>query len=112
MRRVLVAALLVGGLALVPSPARADEHVTLGGVRVDLRPATRQVVTVDHTRGYRARVALWTLTDGEWVRRARTRDGRIGYGGLVRPEVRRQGSGTTPLGTYRLLSAFGTHARE
>jgi L,D-peptidoglycan transpeptidase YkuD (ErfK/YbiS/YcfS/YnhG family) len=38
------------------------------------------------------------------------RDGRIGYGGLVRPKKRRQGTGTTPLGTYLLPSAFGTHA--
>ena len=110
MGRALVLALLALGLAWTPSPAHAEEHVTLGAVRVDLRPATRQVVTVDHTGGYRAQVALWTLTRGEWVRRARTAEGRIGYGGLVRPEVRRQGSGTTPLGTFRLLSAFGTHA--
>jgi L,D-peptidoglycan transpeptidase YkuD (ErfK/YbiS/YcfS/YnhG family) len=39
------------------------------------------------------------------------RDGRIGYGGLAAPRRRHQGSGTTPLGTTRLISAFGRHAK-
>ena len=116
MTRLYVAALVVA-LCLTPSPTTADDgdgrdRVTLGGVRVELRGSTRQVVTVDHTRGYRATVTFWTLTRGEWVRRFRTRDGRIGYGGLVPADERRQGSGTTPLGTFRLLSAFGTHDRD
>ena len=38
--------------------------------------------------------------------------GRIGYGGLVRGDEREQGSGTTPLGTYRLLWTFGTQERR
>ena len=41
-----------------------------------------------------------------------TTDGRIGYGGLVRAAYRRQGSGTTPLGTFRLPWAFGRHVRD
>jgi L,D-peptidoglycan transpeptidase YkuD (ErfK/YbiS/YcfS/YnhG family) len=39
------------------------------------------------------------------------REGRIGYGGLVRPRKRHQGTGTTPLGTTTLISAFGRHPR-
>ncbi|NUR07802.1 MAG: hypothetical protein HOQ45_12450, partial [Nocardioidaceae bacterium] len=39
----------------------------------------------------------------------RARDGRTGYGGLVVGSRRHQGSGTTPLGTYGLISVFGTH---
>jgi L,D-peptidoglycan transpeptidase YkuD (ErfK/YbiS/YcfS/YnhG family) len=39
----------------------------------------------------------------------RARDGRTGYGGLVVGTHRHQGTGTTPLGTYRLISVFGTH---
>jgi L,D-peptidoglycan transpeptidase YkuD (ErfK/YbiS/YcfS/YnhG family) len=34
-------------------------------------------------------------------------DGRIGYGGLVLPTKRKQGTGSTPLGTYALPWAFG-----
>ena len=60
---------------------------------------TAQVVTVNHTRGYHARVTWWVRTDAGWRQGAQARDGRIGYGGLVRPPRREQGTGTTPLGT-------------
>jgi L,D-peptidoglycan transpeptidase YkuD (ErfK/YbiS/YcfS/YnhG family) len=100
--------LLVVGLA--PSPAHATvRHVTIGGVAVALRDHTRQVVTVDHTRGYHARIAFWVRRDAHWHRVYAVRDGRIGYGGLVAPGKRVQGSGTTPLGTTRLISSFGRH---
>jgi L,D-peptidoglycan transpeptidase YkuD (ErfK/YbiS/YcfS/YnhG family) len=49
------------------------------------------------------------LRDGRWEQRLQASDGRIGYGGLVAGRQRRQGTGTTPLGTYDLPSAFGTH---
>lgn len=96
---------------LAPSPASADT-VDLDGVQVRVNAQTRQVVTVNHTSGYRARVAWWVRTDSGWVRQARVTDGRTGYGGLVRGTRRRQGTGATPLGTYRLLSSFGTHRRS
>ena len=102
--------LLAVGLA--PSPAQAEvRHVTIGGVTVALRDHTRQVVTVDHTRGHHARIAFWVRRDARWHRVYAVRDGRIGYGGLVAPAQRVQGSGTTPLGTTRLISSFGRHAR-
>jgi L,D-peptidoglycan transpeptidase YkuD (ErfK/YbiS/YcfS/YnhG family) len=81
----------------------------LGGVPVTLRADTTQVVTVNHTRGYHARVGFWVLREGHWRELFAVRDGRIGYGGLARPLRRVQGSGTTPLGTVRLISAFGSH---
>jgi L,D-peptidoglycan transpeptidase YkuD (ErfK/YbiS/YcfS/YnhG family) len=92
--------------------ARAPATVVLDGVRVRLRAGTEQVVTVNHTRGYRARVTFWRLTDSGWTRRFASTDGRIGYGGLVPGKQRRQGSGTTPLGTYRLPWAFGFQERR
>lgn len=114
------AALVVALLPAVPAPAvpapgPAAERaatVTLDGVPVRLRPQTRQVVTVNRSSGHHARVAFWTERDGAWVERFATTDGRIGYGGLVAGARRRQGTGTTPLGTYRLPWAFGTHARS
>jgi L,D-peptidoglycan transpeptidase YkuD (ErfK/YbiS/YcfS/YnhG family) len=102
--------LLAAGLTVAPAHA-AVRHVTLGGVRVALHDGTRQVVTVNHTRGYHAQVASWTFSDGRWHRVSETADGRIGYGGLVAPRLRVQGSGTTPLGTVRLISSFGRHPR-
>jgi L,D-peptidoglycan transpeptidase YkuD (ErfK/YbiS/YcfS/YnhG family) len=93
-----------------PAPARTA--VTLGGVRVRLRPGTEQVVTVNRRHGYHARVSYWVLRGGDWQRRFTAADGRIGYGGLVAPDLRKQGTGTTPLGTHGLVSAFGMHAAD
>lgn len=113
MRRPLT--ILVGLLLALPLslalPGRADaaDTVTLGGVTVRVTDRTRQVVTVNRTRGYHAVVSWWALTGDGWQRRFRSRDGRIGYGGLVVARQRRQGTGTTPLGTFRLPWAFGTH---
>ena len=119
MRALLGLVLLASTLALAPGPAAAERparaaanDVVLDGVTVHLRQGTRQVVTVNHTSGYRARVTLWAIREGHWVRRMRATDGRIGYGGLVAAHRRHQGTGTTPLGTFRLPWAFGTHARR
>ena len=109
---LLAVALVATALAL-PAPARADvTHVTLDGVRVALHEHTRQAVTVNHTHGYHARLGYWVERDGRWTRLYAVRDGRIGYGGLVAPKQRHQGTGTTPSGTVKLISAFGRHARD
>jgi L,D-peptidoglycan transpeptidase YkuD (ErfK/YbiS/YcfS/YnhG family) len=115
----LIALLTAALTALGPSAVRPDapvdsrvattSQVTLSGVSVALPSGSRQVVTVNHTRGSRARVALWQRESDGWHRLARTKAGHIGYGGLVRPRLREQNTGTTPLGTFRLISAFGTH---
>lgn len=112
-RFVILAALL---LVLPFSPASAPGQaapasaaLVLDGVLVAADAGTTQVVTVNHTSGHRARVTFWRHVAGTWVARMRTTDGRIGFGGLVAGEQRVQGTGTTPLGTYGLLSVFGTH---
>jgi len=104
---VLLCVLLAVGTTT--GPAEASTRITLGGVTVVLPAGSRQVVTVDHTYGTHAKVALWQLTAGHWQRLALSRAGRTGYGGLVRARLRHQGTGSTPLGTFRLLSSFGTH---
>lgn len=91
------------------TPTVARTEVTLGGVTVRLKPGTRQVVTVNRRSGYHATVRYWVLRDGSWSERFSARDGRIGYGGLVPRAQRVQGSGRTPLGTFRLWWAFGMH---
>lgn len=91
--------------------AASTPTVRLGGVTVRLRPGRTQAVTVNRTTGHHARVTLWSRRDGRWVAALATSDGRVGYGGLSRPARRRQGDGTTPLGTYDLTSAFGTGRR-
>jgi L,D-peptidoglycan transpeptidase YkuD (ErfK/YbiS/YcfS/YnhG family) len=127
MRRLLLPILITGVLA-APVPAVAAEpapapgtparqqaratEVRLDGVTVKLRQGTRQVVTVNRTRGYHARVTYWAKHRGTWHKRFQAADGRIGYNGLVRPRQRVQGSGKTPLGTFRLPWAFGMNAQR
>ena len=111
MKKILVTLVLaLTLLAPVPAEAQAPRTVRLDGVTVHLKPGTTQVVTVNHSGGYRARVTLWARDGDGWEQRLRATDGRIGYGGLVRGVDRRQGTGTTPLGTYELPWAFGQGA--
>jgi L,D-peptidoglycan transpeptidase YkuD (ErfK/YbiS/YcfS/YnhG family) len=97
------------------SPLTGTERrtVELGGVTVRLRPGTRQVVTVNaRGGGWHARVALWRRTEAHgWQRVSGVRDGRTGYGGLVPARQRRQGTGTTPLGTFEVSETFGLAAK-
>lgn len=116
---LLPGALLVALLTPAPavaSPApdtpRAAGTVELGGVTVDLRPGTTEVVTVNHRRGYHATIRYWARTAAGWEQQLGSRDGRTGYGGLVRATKRVQGSGKTPLGTFRLPFAFGQHRQR
>lgn len=101
--------LVVGGPVPGRATAAAPDHVRLDGVDVRLRAGTAQVVTVNHTRGHRARVTWWVRGEDGWEQKLQATDGRIGYGGLVPGRQRRQGTGTTPLGTYDLPWAFGMH---
>ena len=98
--------------ALAPAPSASAATVRLDGVTVRLQPGTTQVVTVNRTRGWHARVTFWRRISSGWQKVQQVRDGRIGYGGLVAGTRRKQGTGTTPLGTYRLINSFGTHARS
>ena len=109
---LLVAVLLATGASTVlgAAPASAATRVVLDGVAVSLPAGSTQVVTVNHTRSWHARVTLWNRTASGWTRIARAYDGRTGYGGLVVGTQRRQGTGSTPLGTYTLPTSFGTHA--
>jgi L,D-peptidoglycan transpeptidase YkuD (ErfK/YbiS/YcfS/YnhG family) len=104
---------VIAALALAAAlSSAAASPTTLDGVRVQLEPGTQQVVTVNHTDGYHARVTFWKLSGSGWKTRFSADDGRIGYGGLVRGTRRVQGTGTTPLGTYALPWAFGMGAVE
>jgi L,D-peptidoglycan transpeptidase YkuD (ErfK/YbiS/YcfS/YnhG family) len=104
---------VIAELALAAAlSAGSGSSTTLDEVRVHLEPGTQQVVTVNHTDGYHARVTFWKLTGSGWKARFSAEDGRTGYGGLVRGTRREQGTGTTPLGTYALPWAFGMDAAD
>ncbi len=103
--------------ATVSAAATADrsvarDRVRLDGVPVRVRRGTRQVLTVNRTSGWHARVVWWQRSDGRWRRRLTAADGRVGHGGLVPGQRRVQGSGTTPLGTFQLPWAFGMHPQR
>ncbi|RLV49868.1 hypothetical protein D9V37_08245 [Nocardioides mangrovicus] len=104
--------LLTTLLAVTIAPASAAPALRLDGVAVRLPAGATQVLTVRHTHGYHARATLWQLTDGRWAKVIRSNDARTGYGGLVAGNRRHQGSGTIPLGTFSLASAFGTHEAD
>lgn len=108
MKPLIVLLLTVASVFSMPAPTSA-RGLVLDGVPVAAGSTTAQVVTVNRLGGHRARVTFWRLVEGDWVARRTTTDGRIGFGGLVPGDRRVQGAGTTPLGTYRLLSVFGTH---
>lgn len=105
---LVAAATAVGIPVAMATPAAADS-ISLDGVTVRTDGDPRQVVTVNRSTGFHAQVSFWERTDTGWTRVLSVTNGRIGYGGLVRPTRRKQGTGTTPLGTYRLPWTFGTH---
>ncbi len=105
------ALVLVLAATLAPTAPAAAATVRLDGVTVSLGAGTTQVITVNRTRSWHARITFWRKTSGGWQAVRQTTNGRIGYGGLVVGTKRKQGTGTTPLGSYRLLGSFGTHTR-
>ena len=94
------------------STAQTVRTITLDHVPVRLGASTAQIVTVLHTTGWHARVGLWVHRNGHWRRVLDSSNGRTGYGGLVAAAKRRQGTGSTPLGTFGLISSFGTQPRQ
>jgi L,D-peptidoglycan transpeptidase YkuD (ErfK/YbiS/YcfS/YnhG family) len=106
----LALTLLLAG-TLVPAAPASAATVRLDGVTVRLQPGTTQVITVNHTRSWHARVTFWQRISSGWRKVKQVRDGRTGYGGLVVGNRRKQGTGMTPLGSYGLISSFGTHRR-
>ena len=116
-----VLVLLATSLALltVAAPAQAStpqasSHwractARLDGVTTKLARTQRTVTIVNQTSKTHARVSFWVRTDTRcsFTRKFLTTTGRIGYGGTVTGTRRKQGTGTTPLGTYRMTEAFG-----
>jgi len=81
----------------------------LDGIPTSIARAQRTVTIVNQTSRTRARVSFWVRTDSRCSlsRKLLTRTARLGYGGTVDGAKRKQGTGTTPLGTYTMTEAFG-----
>lgn len=101
--RILLLVLTLGLLAAHPAHA-ADLAFDPDRVR-----NARQVIVVS--------APSWNSTEGTLAAYERTAEGwrevqpevraQFGYGGMVRGDRRRQGTGTTPTGVYDIVSAFG-----
>ena len=71
--------------------------------------SAHQVVTVKAS-GSHATVVAWQWTSGRWHAVASTTAARIGANGLVSASRRKQGTDTTPAGTFTMTQAFGIAA--
>ena len=104
-----VTALVAALLLVAPDGARAVD-VTHPS-RLTGLGAARQVVVVSATSWSSsvARLRAWERApDGTWALVMGPVPARVGRNGFVRAAARRQGSATTPAGTFGLLRAFGT----
>lgn len=98
-------------VALFVNNADASTKVVLDGVTVTVPYGGTQVVTVNTKYKTHANVRYWTKANGKWTQQFMTVKGRIGSGGVVPRAERKQGTSTTPLGTFSLMSTFGRHAK-
>lgn len=102
--RFLVAALLAP-LTLIAPPVHAAElpfsPKEVGSAQQVI------VVTAPSYRSTEGELRTYEFIDGSWQIVQASVRAQLGYGGLVRGDKRRQGTGTTPTGTYAVLDAFG-----
>ncbi len=84
-----------------PTPFHFPVPVSVGNAR--------QIVTVSSSGSY-ANVVAWQLRGGVWRAVIQTKAARVGTHGVVPGSTRKQGTGTTPGGTYTMTEAFGIAA--
>lgn len=85
---------------------------TLDGIATHITRGQRTVTIVNQTTKTHARVSFWVRTDTRCslTRKFLTTTARLGSAGTVAGTKRKQGSNTTPLGTYTMTQAFGNGA--
>ena len=106
MRR---AASFLAAAALVVSGAPTAGATSVPDARVG---DARQVIVVEAPRwsSTEGTLTAFEKSDGEWAIAQPTVRAQLGYGGLVRGDRRRQGTGTVPTGVFDILSGFGRKA--
>lgn len=70
---------------------------------------SRQVITVQ-ANGSHATVTVWQKTGSTWSKKYTTTSARIGSHGITNGATRKQGTDTTPTGTYTITQGFGVAA--
>ncbi|MFD8453368.1 MULTISPECIES: L,D-transpeptidase family protein [Streptomyces] len=68
-----------------------------------------QLITVE-ARGSYATVTAWAKGSAGWKEQFSTGSGRVGSNGVTNGATRRQGTWTTPTGTYSITEGFGVEA--
>lgn len=108
MAAVLLAALVVL-TAPAPAPA-ASSRPSPSIIRPELLLDAEQAVVVSTSRSDTtvASVSMYQKTNGTWKRVAGPYSARIGRNGLS--EAHLEGDGTTPAGSFPILSAFGRYS--
>ena len=121
VHRLLLPLLLGLGLTLGAWPAAADGPYPrtsarwetcvkkLDGISTRIHRSQRTVTIVNQTSRTYARVSFWVRRDARCTltRKFLTTTARIGQNGTVDGAERRQGSMTTPRGTYTITETFG-----
>lgn len=118
--------LAVAAALLAPTAGTADASATypvhsaswhacspkLDGIRTSIAAGQRTVTIVNQTSKTYARVSFYVRTSGacSLKRMFLTKTARLGYGGTVLGTKRKQGTGTTPRGTYTMTESFGNGA--
>jgi L,D-peptidoglycan transpeptidase YkuD (ErfK/YbiS/YcfS/YnhG family) len=107
MRRILVVLVVLSALPVAAASAAPPWHPS----HLRHLEDSRQVIVVTSSswrssyatlRAYRMdRSGHWHLRFGPWP-------ARVGYAGMAPASTRRQDTGTTPAGTFRLLYGFGS----
>lgn len=92
-----------GGTAADPAPATPDLPVP-----AEVGNAT-QLITVKANGSY-ATVTAWAKGSSGWKAQFSTGAGRVGSNGITEGMTRRQGTYTTPTGTYTVTEGFGVES--
>ena len=111
MRRLLVLVLLLPLLAAPLSGTAGAAVPAYHPSRLSHVGDAGQVVVVT-SKGWGSTYAVLRAyrqdSSGHWQLRFGPWTARVGWNGMARAAERRQNSGTTPAGTFRMLSAFGS----
>jgi L,D-peptidoglycan transpeptidase YkuD (ErfK/YbiS/YcfS/YnhG family) len=103
------AGVMAAATPVEPAPPWAACTRKLDGVTTVIDATQHTVTIVNQTSRTHARVSFWVRTAGgcSLDRLFLTKTARLGYGGTVDGTKRKQGTGTTPRGTYTMTEAFG-----
>lgn len=99
-------------LAIATLVISASPHAYATAVPDERVGDARQVIVVEAPRwsSTEGTLTAFERVEGSWRIVQPTVRAQLGYGGLVRGDRRRQGTGTVPTGVFEILSGFGRQA--